>query len=218
MHKTVIGGLAALVLTAEVNAGDLPPYPGPCGGRPCPPMYPPPSPPPAPYDPYLYWCGPYIGANVGSQSGTVSNSGAKPSGVAAGFQGGYLWQFGQWVAGWESDFQFSSTEDSFAFFKFANPWWGTVRGRGGVAFDNLLLYGTAGLAYGRTRVDVASFSETNFHIGGTIGAGLEFGLSRNWSFKAEYLRVDLSSQHFTLTGADHGLASNVFRVGVNFRF
>jgi outer membrane immunogenic protein len=216
MRKTAIGGIAALALTAEANAGDLPPYPGLCDGRPCPQIYSPP--PPVPYDPYLYWCGPYIGANLGFQSGTVSNSGAKPIGVAAGIQGGYLWQFGQWVAGWEADFQFSSADDTFAGVKFANPWFGTVRGRGGIAFDSVLLYGTLGLAYGQTRAEIASVRENNFSIGGTFGAGVEFAVSRNWSVKAEYLRVDLSSQHFTLTGVDHGLSSNVVRVGVNYRF
>jgi outer membrane immunogenic protein len=196
MHKTVIGGLAALMLTAEAHAGDL--------------AY-------APV-PYPYWCGPYIGANLGFQYGSISSSGAKPSGVTGGFQGGYLWQFGQWVSGWESDFQFSSAEDSFSFYKFANPWWGTARWRAGIAFDNVLLYGTLGLAYGRTRIDVANLSETNFHVGGTFGAGVEFALARNWSVKAEYLRVDLASQHFTLTGGDHGLSSNVVRIGINYHF
>jgi opacity protein-like surface antigen len=47
---------------------------------------------------------------------------------------------------------------------------------------------------------------------------VELGLSRNWSIKAEYLRVDLTSEPFVLTGVEHGLSSNVFRVGVNFRF
>jgi outer membrane immunogenic protein len=221
MHKAVIGGIAALMLTAEANAGDLP-DPGPCGLRPCPQIYPPPPPPiyppPVPYDPYLYWCGPYVGANVGFQSGVLSNSSARPSGAEAGVQGGYLWQFGHWVAGWETDFQFSGAADSFAIFRFSNPWWGTVRGRGGIAFDNLLLYGTAGLAYGEGRIDVGGLSEVNTHIGWAAGAGVELGLSRNWSVKAEFLRVDLSSEPFVLTGLNHGLSSNVFRVGVNFHF
>lgn len=215
MHKTVISGIAALVLTAEADAGDLPPYVGPCGGRLCPPIYPPPPPPP----PLLpYWCGPYFGANVGFQSGDISDSSARPRGVEAGFQAGYLWQFGQWVAGWESDFQFSSAEDSFGIFRFSNPWFGTVRGRGGIAFDNLLFYGTAGLAFGRLRIDAANLSEVNTHTGFAAGAGVELGLSHNWSVKAEFLRVDLSGEPFLLTGLNHGLSSNVFRVGVNFHF
>jgi outer membrane immunogenic protein len=217
MHKILIGGVAVAVLTAAgANAGDLPGRPGPCRG-PCPPIYPPP-PPPAP-PPYLdYWCGPYIGVNFGAQSGTLSSSTAKPSGVFGGVQGGYNWQFGQWVAGWEADFQFSSADDTFGVFRFSNPWFGTVRGRGGIAFDNLWFYGTAGLAFGRGRIDVGSLSEVNTHLGWTIGAGVEYGFSRNWSVKAEWLRVDLSSEPFVLTGLRHGLTSDVFRIGVNYHF
>jgi outer membrane immunogenic protein len=218
MYKALIGGIATALLTAAgASAGDLP-VPGPCGGRPCPPLYPPPPPlPPAP-PPYLYWCGPYLGVNLGFQSGVLSDSTATPRGVLGGIQGGYSWQFGQWVAGWESDFQFTTADDKFSIFEFSNPWFGTVRGRGGIAFDNVLLYGTLGMAYGRGRIDAGSLSEVNTHIGWAVGAGVELGLSRNWSVKAEYLRVDLASEPYVLTGAEHGPSSNVFRVGVNFRF
>jgi outer membrane immunogenic protein len=213
----LIGSVAAVVLTANsANAGDLPVGPGPCRG-PCPPIYPPP-PPPAP-PPYLYyWCGPYLGVNAGGQWGDLSNSPAKPSGILGGVQGGYNWQFGQWVAGWEADFQFSSANDTFGAFRFTNPWFGTVRGRGGIAFDNLLVYGTLGLAYGRGRIDVANLSEVNSHVGWAAGVGVEWGLSRNWSVKAEFLRVDLGSQPYVLTGLNHSLSSDVFRIGVNFHF
>ena len=32
-------------------------------------------------------------------------------------------------------------------------WFGTVRGRAGFAVNNILLYGTAGVAYGQTSAD-----------------------------------------------------------------
>jgi outer membrane immunogenic protein len=216
MRKMLIGGVAAVALTAtSASAGDLPGGPGPCRG-PCPPIYPPPPPAPPPY--LDYWCGPYLGVNFGAQRGELSNSTARPSGVLGGVQGGYNWQFGQWVAGWEGDFQFSSANDTFGIFRFSNPWFGTIRGRGGIAFANLLLYGTAGLAYGRGRIDAGSLSEVNTHIGWTIGAGVEYGLSRSWSVKAEWLRVELSGEPFMLTGLNHGLTSDVFRIGINYRF
>jgi outer membrane immunogenic protein len=216
MNKMLIGGVAVVALTATTaSAGDLPGGPGPCKG-PCRPINPPPPPPPPPY--LYYWCGPYLGVNAGVQRGELSNSTARPSGVFGGVQGGYNWQFGQWVAGWEADFQFSSADDTFGIFKFSNPWFGTVRGRGGLAFDNILLYGTAGLAFGRGRIDAGNLSEVNTHTGWTAGAGVEYGLSRSWSVKAEFLRVELSNEPFVLTGLSHGLSSNVFRIGVNYRF
>jgi outer membrane immunogenic protein len=216
MHKTFIGGIAAVVLTASgANAGDLVVL-GPCGGRACPPVSPPP-PPPAPA-PYLYWCGPYLGANLGYQSGVLSGSSASSGGVLGGIQGGYAWQFGQWVAGWEADFQFSSAQDTVGTYSYSSPWLGSVRGRGGIAFDNILFYGTLGLAYGRSQIDTGNLSEVNTHMGWTVGAGIELGLSRNWSIKAEYFHVDLASGPSTLTGAEYGVSSSVFRIGVNYRF
>jgi outer membrane immunogenic protein len=219
MHRMLIGGVAAVVLTtAAAHAGDLP-DPGPCRGPMCRPVYP--SPPPAPV-PYLYpWCGPYLGFNVGGQWGTLTGSPARPSGFFGGVQSGYNWQFGpygQWVAGWEADFQFDNADDTLGAFRFSNPWFGTLRGRAGVAFDNILLYGTLGIAFGRIRIETAGLAEDNTHTGVAIGAGIEYGLSRNWSVKAEFLRIDLSSERFALTGLDNGLNSNVFRIGVNFHF
>jgi outer membrane immunogenic protein len=216
MHKMLIGGMTAVVLTATgANAGDLP-GPGPCRGGVCPPIYPPPPPVPPPY--LYYWCGPYLGVNVGAQWGTLSESPARPAGLFGGVQGGFNWQFGQWVAGWEADFQFDNANDTFGAFKFTNTSFGTVRGRGGIAFDNVLIYGTLGLAFGRGRIEVAGLSEAHTHLGFAVGAGVEYGLSRNWSVKAEFLHVDLSSEPFVLTGLTHGLTSDVFRIGVNFHF
>jgi len=215
MRKRQIGAIAAIVLTTTgAGAGDLYRPPSPCGSPPCGPApYPPQTAPP-----YWIWAGPYVGANIGFQSGVLSNSGARPSGVAGGFQGGYNWQFGQFVAGLEGDLTLSSANDVFANYKFSNPWFGTIRGRGGFALSNILFYGTLGLAYGRGHVDIGSLGESNFHVGWTAGAGLEAGLTPNWSFRAEYLFIDLASESYGLTLTNNGLTSNLVRFGVNYRF
>ena len=94
------------------------------------------------------WQGPYVGANLGYQWGGVSNNAASPSGIAGGVQAGYNVQFGQFVFGGETDLQLSSADDTFAPWKFSNPWFGTLRARAGFAMSNVLFYGTVGLAYG----------------------------------------------------------------------
>src|SRR5262245_47689419 len=76
-----------------------------------------PAPPPVAYG--YRWAGPYVGANFGYQWGTLSNSGARPSGIAGGLQGGYNWQFGQFVIGGEADFQLTDADDRFANYKFS---------------------------------------------------------------------------------------------------
>jgi outer membrane immunogenic protein len=115
--------------------------------------------------------GPYVGGNLGYQWGTLSNSGARPSGIAGGGQGGYNLQFGPLVVGAEADLQFSNANDTFANYKFSNPWFGTVRGRAGYAMNNILYYATLGLAYGRGHVAVGGMSEDNLHGGWVAGGG-----------------------------------------------
>ena len=97
------------------------------------------------------WQGPYVGANLGYQWGVTTNNPTEPAGVAGGAQAGYNFQSGQVVFGVEADLQLSSAEDRFAPWKFSNPWFGTLRGRVGFALNNILFYGTAGLAYGNLR-------------------------------------------------------------------
>ena len=122
------------------------------------------------------------------------------------------------MLGIEADIQASGANDTFAAYKFSNPWFGTVRGRAGYAMNNVLFYGTGGLAYGGGRVDFGPFNEWQTHFGWTAGAGVEVGLTPNWSAKAEYLYVRLNDRGYVLTGVNNGFQSNVFRLGVNYRF
>jgi outer membrane immunogenic protein len=164
------------------------------------------------------WIGPYLGGNLGYQRGRLSNSGADPAGVFGGMQAGVNWQSGKLLFGGEADLQLSAADDRFAAWKFSNPWFGTLRARAGIAFDNVLVYGTAGLAVSGGRVDLAGGSESNVHYGWTAGLGLEIGLTRDWSAKAEYLFLGLAEKSYLLTGNRHGLDANILRLGVNYRF
>jgi outer membrane immunogenic protein len=174
---------------------------------------------PASYAPYVYsWTGPYLGGNLGYQWGTLSNSGARPSGIAGGGQGGYNFQFGPMVVGGEADLQFSNANDTFANYKFSNPWFGTVRGRAGYAMNNILYYATLGLAYGRGHVAVGGMGEDNLHGGWVAGGGLGVGLARSWSVRAEFLYIDLGSETYTLTGTSNELTTGLLRFGLDHRF
>ena len=87
---------------------------------------------------------------------------------------------------------------------FEGNWFGTLRGRIGVAVDNLLLYGTGGAVYGHLSVEEnftgyrpdqtvrlnGDVDDVNW--GWTVGGGAEYGLER-WSLGLEYLYVDLGS-------------------------
>jgi outer membrane immunogenic protein len=87
-------------------------------------------------------------------------------------------------------------------------WFGTVRGRLGVTSDRWLVYATGGLAYGKVNVSGNAqpanafaaivnapivWDQSATKVGWTIGAGVENALSGNWSWKIEYLYMDLGS-------------------------
>ena len=164
------------------------------------------------------WAGPYLGGNLGYAWGSVENNPTKPSGLVGGVQGGYNWQSGPWVFGAEADIQITGANDTFAPWKFSNPWFGTVRGRAGYAFNNVYLYGTGGLAFGELRAETFGLSESHTNLGWTVGVGAEFGLVQNWTAKIEYLYVDLNNSNFTLTGASNGYSFGLVRAGVNYHF
>jgi len=173
---------------------------------------------PAPLSAYS-WAGPYLGGNLGYEWGTVSNNPTKPSGVVGGVEAGYNWQNGgPWVFGVEGDIQATGADDTFAPWKFSNPWFGTMRGRAGYAVNNILFYGTAGLAFGELTGETFGLSESHTNAGWTAGVGAEFGLAPNWSAKIEYLYVDLASDNFTITGVSNAYRFGLVRAGVNYHF
>jgi len=150
--------VAAATAAGTAAAADLPRDPAPY-------YYPPPA---------IYnWTGFYAGLNLGYQWGSVSNFSGNPSGIAGGGQIGYNWQVGQFVFGAETDIQASAADDTFAPWQFSNPWFGTLRGRVGYAMNNILFYGTAGLAYGNLKANLAGLEESKTLVGWTGGLGMK---------------------------------------------
>ena len=164
------------------------------------------------------WNGLYAGLNIGYTWGKVSDSSISPSGIAGGGQFGYNWQSSQFVFGGEADIQYSSADDTFAPYKFSNPWFGTLRGRAGYAFNNVLFFGTGGLAFGELRGETFGRAEQHTTAGWTLGFGSEVGLDSHWSAKIEYLYIDLSDSQFGITGVSNGYRSSVVRAGINYHF
>lgn len=200
----VLGGVVALATTLTVglaDAADMPPYytaPGPVSS--------------------YSWTGPYLGGNLGYEWASTTHNPTDPHGIAGGVHGGYNWQTGQFVFGGEADVTLSNAADTFAPWKFSNPWFGTVRGRVGYALNNILIYGTGGFAIGGGHLDVGGLTESHTHIGWTAGAGLEVGMTANLSARIEYLFINLAEEPYAMTGASHGFESNLLRFGVSYRF
>src|SRR5258705_5911203 len=130
------------------------------------------------------WAGPYLGGNLGYAWGSVANNPAKPSGFVGGVQAGYNWRNGSWVFGIEGDIQATGAEETFAPWKFSNPWFGTVRGRAGYLFDNVLFFGTGGLAFGELRAHTFVVTESHTHAGLSRRAGAVMEIAPQWSGKS----------------------------------
>lgn len=167
-----------------------------------------------------------------------------PDGVIGGGQLGYNWQTGNVVFGIETDIQGSGQRDSRTLAAVATaagpislseadklPWFGTTRGRLGFALGdgNWLLYGTGGVAYGdvnssltlTTPVGIATVANSTTRVGWTAGGGVEYMFSPRWSFKAEYLFMDLGTETFALPFAVNQhirFEDNIARVGINYHF
>ncbi|MGP9812373.1 outer membrane protein [Rhodopseudomonas sp. NSM] len=164
------------------------------------------------------WAGPYLGGNLGYAFGNVTNNITNPSGFSGGVQGGYNWQSGNIVFGLEGDIQFSTAEDTFAPYKFSNPWFGTARGRVGYAMNDILLYATGGLAFGQLKGEYLLSSESHTSAGWTVGAGAEFAFAPKLSAKVEYLYGSLSTDNFFITGTPNGYNFGLIRAGINYHF
>jgi outer membrane immunogenic protein len=107
------------------------------------------------------------------------------------------------------------------------PWFGTLRGRLGVAFDRLLVYGTAGGATGELRssftIPGGATSTTVTYGTWTAGGGLEYGITDNLSARLEYLyfatgNVNTGSIGPPSTAITSRMQENLVRAGLNYRF
>jgi outer membrane immunogenic protein len=205
LKKLILAIATAAIMTGTASAADIQRGPVPYYSS------------PAPMGVYN-WGGFYAGVNAGYSWGKITNSNLEPSGAIGGLQAGYNWQAGQFVFGAETDIQASGADDTFAPYKFSNPWFGTLRGRAGYAVNNLLFYGTLGLAYGSVKGEAGGLDESKTLTGWTGGLGMEVGFAPNWSAKVEYLYMDLGSRSYSITGVDNGFQTNVLRFGINYHF
>ncbi|MBN9260027.1 MAG: porin family protein [Hyphomicrobium sp.] len=214
--KSVMAAALAMVVAAPaVQAADL-------GGRPSykdEPDYGPPR--------YM-WSGLYAGLQAGYSwsdaylfdgGGVYANP--QPEGFLGGATLGYNFQRGSIVWGLETDFSFADVSGSHGVSSAKMDWLWTLRGRVGVDMNGWMPYFTGGLAVADVSAsdNVGSGSETV--TGWTIGGGLEVKLDRNWSFKGEYLYVNLDDA-FRLSGPGGARATledmHVVRAGINYKF
>jgi outer membrane immunogenic protein len=210
------------------------------------------------------WTGCYLGVAAGyqwGQSGQVARSGydaGKPltgdydlSGGIAGGTIGCNYEFSNnIVIGIEDDYSWTdkkgSANDLMPFNTKAlnttkEKWIDTLRGRIGYAFDRVMVYGTAGVAFAGTDVTVAvpgfgTVTDSQSRTGWVAGVGAEWAVYTGpmgaLTVKAEYLHADFGSDRYvdtpitfkdgcntqTVVSRDVKLSDDMVRVGVNWKF
>ena len=196
----------------------------------------------------INWSGAYIGAVAGygwnkdKYHYFGSTVDFDVNGFVGGLTGGYNWQMGQFVFGLEGDVSYANINGSVHKVPFVAPcgnegctakvnWFGTGRARLGYAFENVLPYATGGFAVGHVKgsADLGAcdftvtcgYSDTRW--GWTAGAGLEWAMTQQISFKAEYLHVDLGKPGFNTLRippfpTTDAIKFDTVRVGLNYHF
>jgi outer membrane immunogenic protein len=175
--------------------------------------------------PIYNWTGCHVGLHIGGGWGTAKWTDPAPdpgqlttdegtdslSGMLGGGQIGCDYQTGTWVFGIEADASWASLSG-----EHPNPIFvpdvlhtkvdglGTVSGRLGYAIDKALIYAKGGAAWSHNKYPVSApntgtfATATESRWGWTVGAGLEYGLTPNWSVKLEYDFLDFGTERVRL--------------------
>ena len=197
---------------------------------------------------YYNWSGFYVGGHVGGAwadknwtqtfpgAFTGNASSFSADGFIGGGQIGYNWQTGALVFGIEADASKSGQSGSGAQ---TVPGWtsstdinwiGTVTGRVGYAWDRVMVYGKGGFAWAdedhsQSLGGVLVSSTNASHTGWTLGLGLEYAITNNWSAKIEYNYMDFGSSSPAFCSAAGACTTfnidktaQIALFGVNYRF
>jgi len=165
-------------------------------------------------------------------------------GPLGGGQVGANWQTGPWVMGAEADASWADLRGENTCFsgiggmdcQHIDKEIGTITGRTGYAWDRSLAYVKGGGAwdrasynlFGNTQATLAQFAGTaNLTTWGwTVGAGIEYALTNNWSALAEYDHIGLPSATVPfptvpiVKTASVGVSQSMdlLKLGVNYKF
>lgn len=181
----------------------------------------------------FYWTGFYFGGNLGygwaNNDATGTPTGAfelSPNGVNTGIHAGYNYMFSpSFLLGVEADIAYTDFEQTATrggvAVRTSSDWLSTIRGRAGWAYENLLVYGTAGLAIADREWSAAGVTDSNVDFGWTVGGGVEAGLTPNITARAEYLYANFGEENYNLGGGTSvrsDLDEHIARVGLSYKF
>ena len=235
-RKIILASVGAVALASSALAAEPPPAP--------PPYLPPP--------PIFTWTGIYVGGQVGYA--WTRSFGQRPDGVIGGANVGYNYEINQWpifsssgvVIGLEGTVDGTSLSGGFSDVfavtgRSRSDIQGSIRGRVGLAWDRALIYATGGAAFGAFQTDISSFgtipltgapffgstSISTTRVGWTVGGGIQYAVTNNWSVRAEYRFTDFGTINEALFSGQLPGASiignrrihqNQVQAGIDYKF
>ena len=140
---------------------------------------------------------------------------------------GYNWQHGATVIGVETDAAWSNADGARHYaggdrLQFSNDWLSSFRLKAGVAFGNVLLYATGGVALGGFEADLASvggsWRSSETFVGYVAGGGIETKLTSNLSARLEGLHYGFNGAEFETSagGFKSDLSATTVRAGLTY--
>ena len=142
-------------------------------------------------------------------------------GYRASVFGGYNLQHGQFVYGAEADAGYGNTKGNNATNRSEIGLDGSLRARAGVAVTNdVLLYGTAGLAAADMSIREGGKTANKVNLGYTVGAGTDVKVTEQVFARGEYRYTDYGTEAFrTGSGVNKVSASeNRVSLGLGVKF
>lgn len=168
------------------------------------------------------WTGFYVGANAGFATSDEFDWDNDTTSWNGGVQAGYLQQFDMFVVGAEveanimDDLYYALTPTS----GLSQTWSVAVKGRAGVAIDNTLIYGLAGVSFTEFEEYGDAVASGDVNTGFVFGLGVEQAITEQISLRAEYQQTRYWDVDSTVGGIAQtdDLTSHAFKIGANFRF
>jgi outer membrane immunogenic protein len=164
------------------------------------------------------------------------------SGIFGGGQLGYNWQASNFVFGLEGTASAMENRGSLLntvfgakddLFSWRTNWMATITGRFGYAVNNNLFYAKGGYAGASSHLAVVDAvppfvgagSDNQWHNGWTVGAGWEYGITRNWivgleydyaAFEARPYQLGTTLGLYSFDAKPHDIQSAVARISYKF--
>lgn len=211
--RIALGGIAITALSAGSSfaadaTAEEPPIPDPVMAEPA---------------PLNTWSGPYAGVVLGYNLGEATSpvGAVDTNGFNGGAFAGYNFQYDQLVLGGEADLGYNFADGAVPGLGVESGVDGSLRARMGFApAENILLYGTAGGAFGQFEVTDAAGSDSQTLLGWTAGAGIDAMVTDQIFARGEYRYTDFGSETFNTGSGPQSVdaTENRFQLGVGLKF